>query len=77
MCKKPKRKDYPKIYVKFEGKLRDYQEEVKDESIERLNKCGTSLIAMYTGGGKTIIAIYIASLISMKNFNYHKKYSAY
>ena len=64
--KRPSRKNYPDANIVFEGSLRPYQEEVKNESLERLNKSGTSIISMYTGGGKTITAIFIAGLINLK-----------
>jgi superfamily II DNA or RNA helicase len=63
---RPERKTFPVQEVHFEGQLREPQKEVKNEAIQNLNKYGSTIISSYTGFGKTILAIYIASRIKMK-----------
>lgn len=46
----------------FEGKLREYQEKVAKQAIERLLKVRTAFLSMATGKGKTLTSIYLASL---------------
>lgn len=62
---RPKRSDFHKTKMKFNGTLRPEQKEVKTEAIERLNKTGSVIIASYPGFGKTCLAIYIASRIQV------------
>ena len=54
------RKSFPPVKLKFKGKLRPLQREVKGEAIKLLNRKGTCIISLYTGGGKTATAINIA-----------------
>jgi len=54
------RKSFPPVKLKFKGKLRPLQKEVKGEAIKLLNRKGTCIISLYTGGGKTATAINIA-----------------
>lgn len=63
---RPERKNLGRISCKFNGKLREYQEPVRDESIDRLNKTGSSVISAACGFGKTALAIYIATRIKLK-----------
>ena len=51
---------------KFNGQLRDEQKVVKRESIDHLNKYGSSIIAACTGFGKSCTAVYIATKIKMR-----------
>ena len=65
--KKPKKDQYPLIDVEFKGELRDTQKEVRKEVIDDLNKQGTSVLSLPTGGGKcharnTKIMMYDGSL---------------
>ena len=50
----------------FTGKLRPLQLEIKANIINYLNKCGTCWLSLYTGGGKTFTAIFIACKIKLK-----------
>ena len=58
---RPDKKSFPTTNIKFSGKLRPEQKEVKKEAIERLNKYWSVIIAAATGFGKTCVSIYIAS----------------
>jgi superfamily II DNA or RNA helicase len=62
----PERETYKKIDIKFGGKLRPNQQEVKKEAISHLNKYGSTIIAAYPGFGKTASAIYISTKIKLK-----------
>jgi len=64
--KRPKRKDLIKANMKFQGKLRELQETVARKAIETLNKNGSTILALYTGGGKTFTACYLACQIRLK-----------
>ena len=59
------RKEFDKSVCKFNAKLRPHQEEIKTEALKFLNKTGCVMISLYTGGGKTITAIKIASMIKL------------
>lgn len=60
-------KNFPKANINFIGKLRDYQEEVRDkEFLPTLNKNFSVILATFPGWGKTTFSIYISSLISLK-----------
>jgi superfamily II DNA or RNA helicase len=50
----------------FEGSLLPRQKEIRDEVFEILNRTQSILLSLYTGFGKTIFAIYIASKINLK-----------
>ena len=63
---KPTRKSFPKAAMKFIGKLRPLQVEVKKEALKLLNKQGSCILALYTGGGKTFTSIYLACKIKLK-----------
>ena len=63
---KPTRKSFPKAAMKFTGKLRPLQVEVKKEALKLLNKQGSCILALYTGGGKTFTSIYLACKIKLK-----------
>ncbi len=63
---RPNRKNFPSMNVKFEGKLRDEQKIVKKDAIEYLNKTGSIIISLYTGAGKTITSINLATTIKLK-----------
>lgn len=51
---------------KFTGKIRDAQKEIRDQSFSKLNKRGTLLLSLCTGGGKTVIGIYLMYKIGLK-----------
>jgi len=63
--KRRKRKEFPSLSLQFAGKLRPLQKEVKKEAVQLLNKRGTAILSLFTGGGKTITAINIALSIKM------------
>lgn len=60
------RSSFPTMNVMFEGELREEQEIIKKESITQLNKKGSIIISLYTGGGKTITSINLACSIKLK-----------
>lgn len=51
---------------KFEGKLKEKQIEIRDACLSKLNKYKTLLLSLHTGGGKTIIGIYLIYKIKLK-----------
>jgi len=61
-----KREDFTNVRVRFTGELRPEQQEIKKEAINILNKVGSIIISLYTGGGKTITSINIAASIGFK-----------
>jgi len=64
--KRPLRKQFPAMNLKFEGKLREEQIPIKKEAIDILSETGSVIISLYTGGGKTITSIAIACDIKLK-----------
>lgn len=61
------KKQFSRRNITFDGpQLRPYQKEVIDISIERLNSVRTCFLAMATGKGKTLTAIYLASRLKLK-----------
>ncbi len=58
--------DVTKVDIKFNGKLRDYQEEIINISLAHMKKYGGGLIAVPCGTGKTLMAIYIAHALGLK-----------
>jgi superfamily II DNA or RNA helicase len=63
---RPDKNNFSTISCKFEGTLREEQIKIKKEAISQLNKYSSSLIAVYTGCGKTCMSIYIATKIKLK-----------
>jgi superfamily II DNA or RNA helicase len=61
-----KREEFTNFKIKFTGQLRPEQQEIKKEAINILNKLGSIIISLYTGGGKTITSINIAASIGFK-----------
>jgi len=59
------RKDFRPMSIKFQGKLRPLQKEIKTEAIKLLNRQNCCVIALYTGGGKTATAINISVVIKL------------
>jgi superfamily II DNA or RNA helicase len=64
--KRRKREEFTQVNVSFTGKLREGQIAIKKETLDILNKTGSVIISLYTGGGKTITSINIACHIKMK-----------
>jgi len=54
------------INLKLNGNLRDYQLDVANKILEELNKNGSTLACLYTGWGKTFLAIWLITQISKK-----------
>lgn len=52
--------------VKFIGKLRENQIEVKDSCLKALNRYGCHLLSLFVGYGKTFFSIYLACKIGLK-----------
>lgn len=57
---RPPRSHFPRTNLKFNGTLRSLQKAVKKEAFKLLNSCGSCIISLYTGGGKTATAINMA-----------------
>lgn len=51
---RPLRKDFTKMIVKFEGKLRPEQRVVKKEALAQINKSGSVMISCHVGFGKCL-----------------------
>ena len=63
---RPMRSNFSAVNVNFTGSLREEQLEIKKEAIRNLSSTGSILISLYTGGGKTVTAINIASSIGFR-----------
>jgi superfamily II DNA or RNA helicase len=59
------RSEFRKMTTKFSGKLRPLQKTVKKEALQLLNNQGCCLISLYTGAGKTITSIFLATKIGL------------
>lgn len=57
---------YGKMSLPFSGDLRPLQKEVRKEVIKLLNKRGSCILSLFTGGGKTCTAINISTKIGLK-----------
>lgn len=57
---------YEKINVKFNGKLRPKQEEITNDILNHIQKEKRCLLALNTGGGKTVISLDIISQLKRK-----------
>lgn len=65
-----------KINIPFEGKLREYQNDIISEYMNSLN-CGGGLLEIPCGRGKTVMGLKIASLIGLKTLVLvHKEFLA-
>lgn len=58
--------EFPKCEMKFVGELLERQREIREESIEILNRTKSLVLSLHTGFGKTIFALYLASRIKKK-----------
>jgi len=54
------------INVEFKGQMRDYQLDIVKKYMEEVGDQGGSIINLKTGGGKTVLALYIISLLKKK-----------
>lgn len=64
--KRPDRKNFPIMNLKFKGELRDEQKIVKKEALDYLTKTGCVILSLYTGAGKTALSINLACNIKLK-----------
>lgn len=62
---RPSRDEFDTISCKFAGSLRPLQKEIKSETLSLLNKYGSAIVALFCGGGKTALSIYIATKIKL------------
>lgn len=63
----PEYKFYPeKTTIKFESKLRDYQEPIVNKCIDHIKEKNGCLLSVPCGRGKTVMAIYIAHKLGLK-----------
>jgi len=60
------RKEFPSMNLDFGGDLREEQEKVREEAINVLSKNGSIILSLYTGFGKTCLAINLACKIKLK-----------
>jgi len=63
---RPLREIFPSHSMKFKGTLRETQLEVRKQAIEQLNQCGTTLLALHVGFGKSVLAIELACKIKLR-----------
>jgi superfamily II DNA or RNA helicase len=63
--KAPLRDTYQPVMLSFSGSLREGQKLVKDETLGLLNSYGSVLLALHVGFGKSILSLYLATLIRM------------
>ena len=54
------------INIEFKGKMRDYQLDIVNKYMKAIGNQGGSIINLKTGGGKTVLALYIISLLKKK-----------
>lgn len=63
------------IDTKFQGKLRDYQTKICKKILNHIKTNDSCVLSLYCGAGKTICALYIASLIGKKTIIFvHKEF---
>lgn len=58
--------DGSRINIKFNGDLRPHQQDVVNQTIEHLKEKYGGLLSLYCGFGKTVIALYLASILGLK-----------
>ena len=66
---KPKRinlKEPEKIDIKFNGELKEFQNNLINEIIPKIKNNGGGIISLPCGYGKTVIGIYISCLLKVK-----------
>ena len=54
------------VNISFKGELRDVQKELINQVMPKIEKNDGGLICLSCGGGKTVLALYIASLLNVK-----------
>jgi len=55
-----------KSKMKFKGRLREYQQEIIEKSMETFKTKGGGILSLACGMGKTVIAIYLACKLGLK-----------
>ena len=65
-AKRPERSVFSETNVRFSGSLRPLQKEVQTEALKLLNRNGSCILSLYTGAGKTITSINIATHTKLK-----------
>ena len=60
------RQSYPSVEYNFIGQLRDYQKEVRTETIKELNKKGSCVLSLHVGWGKSMLSVYLATKLKFK-----------
>lgn len=61
----PGKSEFTERKINFQGILRDEQKIVKNEAVQWLNKNYSIIISCYPGFGKTMLGIYLASIIKL------------
>jgi len=59
-------RDYPLAGFRYTGTLLPRQPSVVEEAMQQLDQHGTTLLHLYTGFGKTVVASYLAATSRMK-----------
>ena len=54
------------INIKFNGELREHQKPIVKECYDKIIKYGGGVISLHCGAGKTVLAIYLASILKVK-----------
>lgn len=57
---------YPTADIRATCPLRDYQVPVFNEAMEQMNRYRSTTLSLYTGFGKTIMAIYVTAALGLK-----------
>jgi superfamily II DNA or RNA helicase len=65
---RPHRKTLGTIQHKFEGNLRDEQKDCRNKALDKLQTHKCLMLSCFTGFGKTVTAINMASKIKLKTF---------
>lgn len=65
---RPNRKLLETVQLEFRGSLRDEQKKCRDQALLLLQSHKTAMLSCYTGFGKTVTAINMASKIKLKTF---------
>ncbi len=53
--------NYPASKYNFTGSLRDYQKDIVKQALAQLQEKGTTTLDLFTGSGKTLCSLYLAS----------------
>jgi len=58
--------DAEKVNFNFKVNLREFQKPIAEKTLEQLKKEGGGILSLYCGAGKTVLALYLASVIGLK-----------